>query len=44
MKLKNVLRFLLMESYGQQIIFTCQHREKKVFEDLTVDFNYIVLD
>ena len=43
-KLKNVLNLLLKEDYGQQIIFTCQHREKKVFEDLTVDFNYIVLD
>ena len=43
-KLKNTLNLLLKEGYGQQIIFTCQHREKKVFEDLTVNFNYIVLD
>lgn len=42
MKLKNVLRFLLMESYGQQFLFTYQHR-KKSLEDLTIDFNYLEL-
>ena len=43
-KLKNTLNLLLKEGYGQQIIFTCQHREKKVLENLTVTFNYIILD
>ena len=42
-KLKNVLSFLLTEGYGQQLIFTCQHREKKALEDLAIDFNYLEL-
>ena len=43
-RLKNTLNYIINKfSNNQIIILTCTNREKEIFDDLNIDYNYIKL-